>query len=571
MKKRKKKLVDLIFLEDEKTESQLKIEYQSRIETWLEWLENKQNDEEQLQDAYIEEQTEFYMVSNVLKHFISKRLDWILKSVSSPELRKKYLSVLQPFSQNGNLKRFLLHFFQLVEADSKQERLKFQFLNNSEREINILWDIYKLTKTIESIATLIKAVKSIFPFPSSFSPNYTEELLSTLKDIAQLLIKICIKPAYHKSILKKFPISVFDADTILKRKEAEDYLVADIVLEKYDYRNYIFYIYFRPNIKAIYQNKEISFKFNYLDYEIIRQEFLMDWLSVRLKNNPKKQIIFDKYMQGNQSFNQIIESNPKMELTLLKQLPVEVFNDLIGAVNQSVDKKDKVTIDPLSEKFGTFSQHFKQFNSALKFANKSLKKLKQYVLNSKADSNKSFEFPPDIEKQPQPEKKSTGFSKMLLKKDEIVFPYFCKQGSLFSKQHTFLKTKLGSRYKGFQSQVVTHLIRTSDNHLITRRTPRHEWVTAHLLEESGEHTSTLYLLILGADLKAKPLGMGYANEADGKYYFKPYFVFGSTNKIIGLGEPTEERVARDKVFQIYDFFNPLVIEKVLKLVDLICD
>ena len=76
MKKRKKKLVDLIFLEDEKPESQLKIEYQTRIKTWLEWLENKQNDEEQLQDAYIEEQTELKekkklidVIQEVEKHY----------------------------------------------------------------------------------------------------------------------------------------------------------------------------------------------------------------------------------------------------------------------------------------------------------------------------------------------------------------------------------------------------------------------------------------------------------------------------------------------------------------------
>ena len=36
---------NLIFLENIKPEYQLKIEYQSRIDTWLDWLENKQNDE----------------------------------------------------------------------------------------------------------------------------------------------------------------------------------------------------------------------------------------------------------------------------------------------------------------------------------------------------------------------------------------------------------------------------------------------------------------------------------------------------------------------------------------------
>lgn len=567
MKKRKKKLVDLIFLENIKSDSQLKIEYQSRINTWLDWLENKQNDEKLIQDAYIEEQTEFYMVNNVIKHFISKRLNWILNSVSNPELRSKYLSVLPPFSQQGNIKQFLLHFFQLVEEDSKQERLKFQFLNNSEREIKILWDIYKLTKTIESINTLKTAAKSTTPFPSFFSSYYIEEQLNTLIDVAQLLIKICIKPAHQTSILKNFPLSVFKPETILKRKEANDYIVTDIVLEKYDYRNYLFYIYFRPNIKAIYEDEALSFKFNYLDYEIIRQEFLMNWLSIRLRNNPKKQAIFDRYMQGNRTFSQIIEGNEKMELTLLKQLPVDVFNDLISTVNDSVDKKDKVEIDPLSEKFGTFSKHFKQFKSSLKLAHKSLKQLKQIV--SQPPPNKSFEFPPDIEKQPQPIEKPAALSTILLKKDEIVFPYFCVQSSLFSKQHTLFKNKLGARYKDFHSQVVVQLVKTSEDHLITRRTPRHEWVTAHLFEEPGDSQSNFTLLILGAGLKAKPLGMGYTDGADGKYHFKPYFVFGSTNKIMGLGEPTEERIVQGKPFKIYNFSNPQVINRALKLMSLI--
>ena len=168
MKNRKKKLVDLIFLENVKPESQLKIEYESRINTWMDWLERQQNDESLLQDAYIEEQTEFYLVNNVLKNFIRQRLDWILNSVADPDLRRKYLSVFIPFSQQGSLNRFLTHFFQLVEEDSKQERLKFQFLTKSERELKILWDIYKLTKTIESITTLKKAAESSFHFHRSF-------------------------------------------------------------------------------------------------------------------------------------------------------------------------------------------------------------------------------------------------------------------------------------------------------------------------------------------------------------------------------------------------------------------
>jgi len=383
MKLRNKKVVDLIYLDDNKSDAQLQAEYQSRIDTWLDWLDVKQNDEKLIQEAHIEEQSEFYLVGNVLKHFIGRRLDWILNSVTDPELRGKYLSVLTPFSQHGNIKRFLLHFFQLVDEESKQERVKFKYFNKSEREIKILWDIYKLTRTIETVATLKKATYGSKPFPSSFSIEYIQEVLNTLKNVAQLLVKICIKPLYQKSFLDRFPQEVFNAETILKRKEADEYLIPDIVLDKFDYRNYLFYIYFRPSIKAIYQNEELSFQFNYLDYEIIRQEFLIDWISVRLSNNPKKWEVFDKYRYGNKTFNQVIESNPKMELHLLKQLPLNVFNDLISSVNEVVEKNEQATINPMSENVGVFARQFKQFNKALEFAQKSIKKLRRLVLKLK--------------------------------------------------------------------------------------------------------------------------------------------------------------------------------------------
>ena len=569
MKKQNKKVVDLIYLDDNKSESQLKREYQSRINTWIDWLDVKQNDEKQIQEAHIEEQSEFYMVSSVLKHFIGRRLDWILNSVKDPELRTKYLSVLTPFSQQGNIKRFLMHYFQLAEEDSKQARVKFCLFNKSEREIKILWDIYKLTRTIETVTTLKKATYSSRPFPSSFSTSYIQEVLNTLKNVAQLLVKICIKPLYHKSFLDQFPLEVFNADTILKRKEADEYLIPDVVLEKFDYRNYLFYIYFRPSIKAIYQNEELSFQFNYLDYEIIRQEFLIDWLSVRLGNNQKKYEVFENYRYGNKTFNQVIERNPNMELTLLKKLPTYVFNDLISTVNETVDEGDYATINPESEKVGAFAQQFKQFNKALEFAQKSIKKLKRMVLKSKPESIKPFNFPSRITPLDQVKKSSDTPQKVLLSKNEIAFPFFCEQNAMFTKQYAFFQSKLGARYKAFHKLVTIHLISTPKNDLITRRTPRHEWATANIIENPGENGTNSQLLVLGSDVKTKPLSTGYSSSIEEKYAFKPYFVFGSSTKILGLGDPIEERIARGITYQVYDVSNPQVISKALKLMDVV--
>ena len=200
-----------------------------------------------------------------------------------------------------------------------------------------------------------------------------------------------------------------------------------------------------------------------------------------------------------------------------------------------------------------------------------IKKLKQLILKPAPEPIKPFEFPFDVKTLHQPEEKPVRSSKTLLKKNEIAFPYFCEQSSLFSKQHTFFKSKLGTHYKAFQDKVVTHLIMTTENQLITRRTPRHEWVTAYIIDDQKGDQLISYLLILGADLKTKPLSMGYASSVEDKYSFNPYFIFGCSTEITSLGTSHEERTVKGSIFHIYDFTNQEVIEKVLKMIESICE
>ncbi len=565
--KKNKKLVDLIYLDTSKLESDLKRDHQVKVDFWLDWI-NQMMERLVDEDIYIEEQIEYFMVNNFLKSFLIRRFHWIRETITDPELRTKYLLTLPPFNQHGSVKRFLLHFFQFKE-DRGKKAIQFNFLTSSEREVRALWDIHKLIKTLATIDVLKKYTSGSHSFPSIFPRNYIVDLLDSLSGALKLLVEICVKPDYLQGLMAQFPIDCFEPESILMRKETSAYLINDMVLEKFDYRNYFFHIFFRPGLKANYKGKDLTFRFNYLDFEIIRQEFLINWINNRLRGNQRKLEVFGMYKIGDRSFQDVIEATPEMELTLLKRLPKSIFDDLIAEVNEAVADEDKSPVDPMSEKTGEFARQLLLYEKAKKLASKSVSALRRFLsrLRSDGEKVKQPENQNNGPEQASPEPvAATSIQVKKLKKSEIDFPYFCKTNSSFSKQMKMLQTRMpADQYSVFNKKVRDYLSKVSENTPIKRRTPRHEWAVPFLILEGDEDTAQL--LILGAEAKSKQLSMSYGSGVDQNYDFKPYFVYGSLGEQYRMGNADETRKVKGKVFQIYSSVEPRVIEMMMKLLD----
>ncbi|MCP4297591.1 MAG: hypothetical protein GY786_18490 [Proteobacteria bacterium] len=568
--KNNKKVVDLIYLEDKKSDTELKADYNARIQTWLNWLEAKLDNERNIEDSFIEEQTEYFMISNLLKNFIKSRLDWILDTVEDPDLRNKYLMALPPFSQMGKLKSFLLHFFQMEEEEDANRSLNFKFLNRSERELRILWDAYKMSRTMDSIKVMQNSLNSDDPFVCRFDRKHVEETLESMLGVLSLLLKICVKSEYHRTILTKFPLNILDADQILIRRENDEYLINDIVLEKFDYRNYIFFIYFRNNIKAQYEDQNHVFNYNYLDYEIIRQEFLIHWLHKRLKRNTAKNQIYENYKLGARTFQEIITEDPKREITLLKQLPGSVFNDLIAQVNDVVGEEFKAPVDPMSEKFGSFASQFLSFEKVKELAKKSVQAFKDYLLEKSQVSKKQPEFQKVNLEELETKEIEHEYEIAELEKKDIPYPYFVTSTANFKRQFNLFQSKMGGNKGGsFNMNVGAYLQKLDESDLIKRRTPRHEWTRPFLIKEQVEGKTIDHLLILGAEVRSKQLGMGYHSDSGDSHDLKSYFIYGSKQLRPELGKSVEERMVKGNSFYIYNFNHPQVIEKVMEFVEII--
>lgn len=563
--RKNKKLVDLIVLDKYQDNTNLVDTYWARINAWQSWV-NHQLDRVASQSISKDEQDEVFVVNYFLKNFLVKRIEWILEFVEDQELRHKYLLVLPPFNQQGNIKAFLLHFFRLAEQEGHQS-LQYSPLSESEKEVRILWDIYKLIKTIDTVEVLKSSIESPNPFPSRFPRHQVKSTLKTMCEMLNLLIEICVKPDHYKTIRYQFSPELFTPEAILKRKESYDYFVNPVILEKFDYRNYFFHIYFKSSLKAIYKGKDLVFKYNYLDFEIMRQEFLIHWLNERLKNNPKKQEVLNNYVFGQKRFSEVIEKNPDMEIPLLKKLPGHVFNELIAQVNEAVDEKDKVSVDPMSATSGEFSKQFQLFNSAKQLARKTTQAIRESIGSfkgaiSKSDQTAKNPSPPSQKAVLDPE---STFQIKLLGEEDIEIPFFAEDGDQFSDRLSRLTSALSKEQLDELGRCVKAMFdKVGTEKLVKRAVPHPEWSLPCLIKEKTKYGVSIQLLILGAEI-------ANAGGSDGDHngIQTPYFVYGSKVRNFEMDQPLENRTVMEKPYFIYNSSVSQVIARAFALASMV--
>jgi len=569
----KKKVVDLIYIEPQKDEAAIVKGYNFSLEFWKTNLKLLQEQYfEQHYDSASPDVLEVLNMRKFLGKFLQNRLDWIVNRVKDDTLRKKYLNVIPPFQQKGGIKTLLLHFYQMTDAEDKKS-LIYSAKNDIEKEVAVLWDIYKLRKTIESIDTMRRALEESEPFTSSIDLKQRKQCLSELKNVFQLLFQMCIKKEYQKELYRGLTAKLVSSQAILKRMEEGNSYVYTHVTKKFDYRNHFFYVYYFPGMKAKVGGELKSFRYNYLDFEIIKQDFLIHWMNRKLQGNPQKNQIYKKYAIGSKTIDQLVAEDPSQEIKILQQLPINVFNDITAEVNDVVAEELKTNVDSFSENKGEFAETANSFKKANKMARMSLKKLKSMVISKKNESEQPIAEEPPVEEEPPPPpevKKAIDIVK--IKKNQIDFPYFQKETASYKQKLSLLRVKMGTNYTEFNKKVSHFFANVSESAYIRRRTPKHEVIYPHLVKETLGDDVTNHLLIIGAEVKSKQLGMGYgAKSGSDAFSYTCFFIYGCDQEPSDMGTVTDTRNARGVEFKIFDFKEPAVQKKAFELFQLIMD
>lgn len=549
----KRKVVDLIYIEPQKDESTVLKEYNFSLDHWKKALKTLQEQYfEKHYDSASPDVLEILNMRKFLGKFLQSRLDWVANSVSDANLRRRYLNVIPPFQQKGGVKTLLLHFYQVVESE-KTKSLIYKPKNEIEKEVSILWDIYKLKKTIESIETMLRSLDQPEAFKSTMSVEDRKNCLTSLKTAFQLMYQMSIRKEVQKELYSTISADVVSIDAIVARREQGISYVYPHVIKKYDYRNHFFYVYFFPGMKAKIGGEIKEFRFNYLDFELIKQEFLIDWMNKKLQGNQNKKKVYSRYSIGGVTVDKIVEQDPSKEIEILQKLPISVFNDITAEVNDAVSDELKTSVEAFSENQGQFARENEKFEEAEKITKSPFDKLKNLIATKKPEPVAEEPVP---EPEAEEEEEKVSFEVIKIKKNQIDFPFFQKESSTYKQKFSLMKIKLGPAYQEYQKKLSAFFANVSETAVVKRRTPKHEIIYPCMVKETRGANVINHLVLFGAEIKSKQLSMSYSSKSsDNPYQYTCFFVYGCDQPHDELGASNDKRFARGVEFQIYDFTN----------------
>ncbi|MGK0290281.1 MAG: hypothetical protein ACI86H_001737, partial [bacterium] len=270
----------MIAIEPIKNIEELSFQYHQEVGKWSQRVANlkKKDSSQHSKDSGFHKEIED--LEKLLDYFMVGRLQQLQ---GFDEKRKhKYLQVMLPFTTKNSVESFLSHFFQI--KCNQQQNLEYSPLDPAEKELRILYDLYKVKKTIETITILQNVVKKKEAFASIFTQEEQLTCLEDFKTIFKLQFQRYILPEHQRTLYKNISAEIISEEEILNRKKNKISYFRPNVIERFDYRIQFFIVFFSSRMRAKYNGEVCNFQVNFLNLEILKQEYLTHWLTKKLKN-----------------------------------------------------------------------------------------------------------------------------------------------------------------------------------------------------------------------------------------------------------------------------------------------
>jgi hypothetical protein len=513
-------------------------------------------------------------VVNFLRSYLAPRIDQV--SQGAPEERLTSLKLMVPFDTAGGLRDFLLHFFQVApRADS--DTLVFEERDSFERDVFLLYDLYRVKKALEVVSILQAARQDPAQrFPSMLDEATIGSVLASLSDVLGVLYSQCLPEETVRTLVPQLSPEMLSGAAVLQRRESGLLYTYPQVLQRYQYRNFFFLLFFKNGFKGRIAGQEREFRFNYTRFQILRYEFLLHWLTATLKHDPRKYEQYQNYRLRGKTLLEYLAVAPERELEHLRALPGTVFHELTSRVNDSVPAELRVGPVPHSESFGFYYDLKRQLNQAVEYVRAPIEDLRKLVQSQPPPARPAAAVPaappPAQPAAPPATPAAAGAAPPArwgispLAKDAVPAPFFLQGSGSHRGQHALFKTKLARDYLPFAQFVTALLEATPDAEMVRRYTPRQEWALPFLMRRTLHDAQREYLLILGAEVTAKAKGMRVS--AKESYDFAPYFVFCAEKDPEGeFGKPIGEREVAAQKFHEHSFNAPGVVRTVMDMID----
>ncbi len=266
----------------------------------------------------------------------------------------EFASYMESFFSETHFNQFLGHLYSVRKEPEGQ--WDFLEMDPFEQEASVLYDLYKARKTIEQSEALIREIQEASaPFPSRFTKEKQLSLVQGFRRALLMMFKQSLKPEYHRKIFDEIHPAFVSVSQVEQRRQNRVLYCLPHNSEGSRYRRIVLHILFRKHIKTQIKGKPTLIRYNLVEYERVKREYLSYWVQ-NLGEHPEKLKVYRKISFQNKSFAEWIAEDFDKESALLENLSSEEFNDVMGEIQQNVEPEHQSPVDPLSEKHSTFSE-----------------------------------------------------------------------------------------------------------------------------------------------------------------------------------------------------------------------
>lgn len=306
-------------IEDSSSSSQLR-QLEAALEFMREFDAFWKNRLDGIYEAKIELNDPVIVRINHLRQAVRFYLIPFLESAlqAEPDAQQRIVKHLPFLFSDKKRDQFFNHFYGVIK--SKEKEWNFEERDIFKVDELVLYDLYKVKRTMNGITAMIKELSEMtYSFSSIFSKKKQVQILKGMNSAFFMAFKISVKPQYQVDLFRNINLKLIHEDQINKRRKAKIIYSRIKNPEASPFRRIFLHLLLRNQIKTKIKNRETLIEYSLVDLEQLIEEYFGYFVEDSVEQVEYMQTYHLFHIGGNTFTNSIIES-PNPEALLFEEI-----------------------------------------------------------------------------------------------------------------------------------------------------------------------------------------------------------------------------------------------------------
>lgn len=245
----------------------------------------------------------------------------VQNAIDSPAaIQNRFVERLSFLFSEDRMAQFFRHFYAVVEDPETKDGWKFEDRDPFQEDLLVLYDLYKVKRTMNGIVAFLKELKELkLEFPSVFGRDQFVPILKNMNSALFMAFKMAVKPKYQVELYNEISLKYLHEDRVKQRQKEKILYSRSKGLDFSPFRRIFLHILFRQTIKTAINQKETVIHYNFVDFE----QLIFDYFAYFMDGSKDSVEIMNTYhcfhIRGNSLANSLIE-DPDPETLMFEEI-----------------------------------------------------------------------------------------------------------------------------------------------------------------------------------------------------------------------------------------------------------